>query len=442
MLRKTYMIAILFACSIPLAGQTNHAWTLEECIRYAVENNIDVQKQTIAVDESELSLIEGKWAFVPTLSASASYTIASGRVLDQTTYQFVETDYTTSSTASISGDLSLFEGGRKIYALNKAKLSLKAANLKEESVKYNLRLNVIASYMDVLCAEEQVVVAEESANLVEAQLERAKVLLEAGSITESDVLQLQSQLFAANNDIALANHSEKMARLALCNLLEIEDYESFVIAKPENSVLLPPVIDVDSVVENNPDYQASIMNIGLFEYDYKIAKAGYSPRLSLSLGYGSSFSSARKKQLLNEDLTMRYEAYPFLEQYTDNASVFVSVGIAIPILNGLTVRNNVKRAKLAARDAELNMRTVKKNLHRQILQAQIDCETAQGNYYRTEEEVKYAEEAMRQVSEKYRLGTTDYLSWNTAMIELSKARYNLIEAKYTYLLKYEMLKSY
>lgn len=166
------------------------------------------------------------------------------------------------------------------------------------------------------------------------------------------------------------------------------------------------------------------------------------PRLSLSAGYGSSFSDARKKTIQNPDGTITYKAYPFFQQYADNASAYVSVGLKIPILTGLTSKNGMQRAKIAIKEAEITTIEKRKQLRKEILQAEIDCQTAEEKYIKAVEAEKYAEEAQRQISEKYNLGTTDFLSWNTSIVELAKSRYSLVEAKFSFILKNEILKLY
>lgn len=267
-------------------------------------------------------------------------------------------------------------------------------------------------------------------------------MLDAGGITESDVLQLQSQLFSARNDISTANHSYALAKIGLCDLLEIEDYEDFDVLPPEQIDLTQTLISLDEAVERHPSYQSSVIAEGLASADLKLAKAAMSPRLSLSAGYGSSFSDARKKAVQNEDGTLKYEAYPFLNQYADNASAYASLGLTIPILSGLSARSGVKRASIAVKEAEIATAEIRKQIRKEILQAQADCSAAREQYMQVLEEVKYAEEALRQITEKYNYGTTDFLSWQTASVELAKARYLLTEKKYTYILKAEIMKLY
>ena len=430
---------LLGLAALPAFGQT---WTLEDCVNYALEHSIDLQRQEHAIDRERLALQEGKWAFVPRLSASTSYTMSTGRVLDPTTYEFVKTNYTGNNSASVSGDVTLFEGGRKIHALSRARLSLRAALLQEESLKYNLRIQIAGAFMDVLCAREQERIAGETVSLIKSQLTRTQSLYDAGSVTETDVLQLQTQLSAARKDASSASYAYDRARLALCDLLEWEDYKDFEVAEP--GALVPERIgrDVDSILDNHPDIRAAALRKDLAGVDYKLALAAISPRLSLSAGFGTSYSDARQKALFNEDGTLRYEAYPFFEQYSDNGSAYVSVSLSIPILNGLSTRNGIKRARIAAAETELNALETRKRVRRQVIQAQMDCDSAQERYDHSLEEARYAEEVFRQVDRKYNLGAVDFLRWNTAAVDLAKARYAVAEAKYTYLLRMEILSSY
>lgn len=295
--------------------------------------------------------------------------------------------------------------------------------------------------MDVLCAREQVRIAEETMQVVEHQLERTKTVYEAGGITETDVLQLHAQLTSARKDVSLAHYSCSMAKLTLCDLLEWEDNENFEVADLQDMNLSLIGWDRESVVELHPEFRTSVLRKELADIDYKIAVTAISPRLSLSAGFGTSFSDARQKALFNEDGTVRYEVYPFFEQYADNGSAFVSVSLSIPILNGLSTKNGIKRARIAVAETELSVQETHKRLRKQLFQAEMDYYSARDRYHHSVEEADYAEEVFSQIERKYNLGVVDYLAWKTAAVELAKACYALAEAKYTYLLRGEILKS-
>jgi len=229
--------------------------------------------------------------------------------------------------------------------------------------------------------------------------------------------------------------------LVLCDLLERDDYEDFQIAEPTDSDLSLGGWDREAILESHPEIRSAALKKELADVDFKLARAARSPRLSLSAGFGTSYSDARQKALFNEDGTIRYEAYPFFLQYADNGSAFVSLSLSIPILNGLSTRNGIKRTKLAIADTELSARQTRKNVRKQLIQAEMDYYSARDRYRHSEKEVEYAREVFNQVERKYNLGAVDFLAWHTAAVELAKARYALAEARYTCLLRMEILKN-
>lgn len=441
MLKRTIALLLVSAFSFVAEAQTDSLWTLQSCIDYALEHNLELKKQKLSEQASEIDLRESRWAFAPSLSASTGATGSTGRVLDPTTYQFVQTNYTANTSSSVSGNVTLFEGGRKMYAFRKSELGLKASLLETESLRYNLRMNVIAAFLDVLCADEQKMSAESTVAKLEEQVNRSQVMYESGAITESDILQLKSQVFAARNDVSAASNAYDMARLSLCNLLEIEDYKTFSVCPPDDNCA-QILLDVDKTIETVPDYQRAVLNREISARDEQLAKASLWPTISLSAGYGSNFSDARKKMIQNPDGTVSYEAYPFLQQYADNASAFASVSLNIPILTGMRANSAVKRAKIQAQNAELNVATVRKDVRKKIIQAQIDFNTASQKFRGAQEQLIYAEAAEKQICDKYNLGAADFNAWNTAVYELAVAKYNLSEARCTLLMKYEILKIY
>ena len=426
-----------------LCAQTpSKVWTLEECIDYALEHNIEIKRQELGVDDSEIGLSESRWDYAPSLSAGTSYSISSGRVLDQTTYEFIENNVVGSSSASVSGSVQVFSGMRRHYALKKAKASLKASLADLESVRTDVELNVTAAYLQILCDQENLASAREMVSMLESQMEKIQAMVDLGRVTEADLLQIRSQHYAALNDVAAAEGQCRLSRMELCQLLEIQDWESFAIEPIEaddyDGMQLFPSTDSVSV-ESRPEYRSAEAGVEVARRNLQIARSSYYPTLSLSAGYGTSYSGARQKAVQNPDGTYRYEAYPFFRQYLDNGSSYLSLSLNIPIFSGMTTRNSVRRAKNASTDAQYALQTVRKQLSREYEQALIEYQTSYRQYETAREQLAYAEEAARMMTEKYNLGKIDFTSWNTAMTELAKAKYGLNSQKFTTATSYRIL---
>ena len=440
------MISILamLAAGTLCAQTTSKVWTLEKCIDYALEHNIEIKRQELGVNNSEIGLSESRWDYAPSLSAGSSYSISSGRVLDQTTYEFIENNVVGSSSASVSGSMQVFTGMKRHYALKKAKASMKASLADLESVRQDIEMNVTAAYLQILCDQENLASAREMASMLESQMERIQAMVDLGRVTEADLLQIRSQHYAALNDVVAAEGQCRLSRMELCQLLEIQDWESFAIEPMEvneyDGMQLFPSTDSVSV-ENRPEYRSAEAGVEVARRNLQIARSSYYPTLSLSAEYGTSYSGARQKVVQNPDGTYSYEAYPFFRQYLDNGSSYLSLSLNIPIFSGMSTRNSVRRAKNASLDAQYALQAVKKQLSREYEQALIEYQTSCRQYETVREQLAYAEEAARMMTEKYNLGKTDFASWNTTMKELAKAKYDLSSATYATILKETHLKA-
>ena len=436
-MRTMTVILAMLAAGTLCAQTPSKVWTLEECVGYALEHNIEIKRQELDVDDSETGLSESRWDYAPLLSAGASYSISSGRVLDQTTYEFIENNVVGSSSASVSGSVQVFSGMRRHYALKKAKASLKASLADLESVRTDVELNVTAAYLQILCDQENLASAREMASMLESQMERIQTMADLGRVTEADLLQIRSQYYAALNDVAAAEGQCRLSRMELCQILEIQDWEDFAIEpietdEYEGMQLFP---STDSVsVESRPEYRLAEAGVEVARRNLQIARSSYYPTLSLSAGYGTSYSGARQKAVQNLDGTYRYEAYPFFRQYLDNGSSYLSLSLNIPIFSGMTTRNSVRRAKNASMDAQYALQSVRKQLSREYEKALIEYQTSCRQYETAREQLAYAEEAARMMTEKYNIGKTDFTSWDTAMAEFANAKYVMNNQRYIIIL--------
>lgn len=289
------------------------------------------------------------------------------------------------TSTSVGASVTLFNGMRNLHNLERSRLDLRAALLGVEKARNDIRLNITAYYLEILCAEENIRNAEQTVETLKIQEEKTRKSVEMGKVTSADLLQIRSQLANAENTLLSARNSYDIARLNICQLLEIEDYTTFHTVAPSDNILgnTPMPVSTDALLasaQQLPEVESARLGIDIARRDLRIARSSYYPTLSLSAGYGSSYSDARQKMFMNPDGTYRYEAYPFAEQYKDNASSYISVSLNVPIFGRLTTRHNVQRQKIAVRQAEYALRTTEKQVNKEATQALIDSRTAWDKY--------------------------------------------------------------
>lgn len=445
-MRRLFLLLAVLPGLAALPAQ-ERCWTLAECIAYAYEHNIEIKTQQLSAEEKRIALTESKWGYAPDISASNSYSLSTGRVLDPTTYDFIENQSVQGNNTSVGASISVFNGLKNLYTLKRAKLDLRSSLLSVEKTRNDVRMNVTAYYLEVLGAEETIRDAEQVVAELKGQEEKTARKVEARKVTTADLLQIQSQLADAENEVLTARNAYDIARLNLCQLLEIEDYETFRTAAPDIAELTRLGITDDpaavlEAAQSLPEMESAHIDIDLARRDLQIARTAYYPTVSLSVGYGSSYSDARQKMLQNTDGTYRYETYPFFDQYKDNASSYVSVSLNIPIFGKFSTRKNVQRQKLAIRRAEYALQTTEKQVTKEVTQALIDARTAWAKYLGAQKYVASADETARLLTRKYDLGAATVTDYNTAVSTQVKARSQLIKAKYEYLFKTEIIGFY
>ena len=189
-------------------------WTLQECIRYAQENNIEIQRQELSIEDAELARKQTRLNYIPSVSASVGSGTSFGRVLDPTTYEFRENSSNTDLSASLSLGTEVFAGMRKYHQLKKSDLALQDMLLQVDKARNDLSLNITAAYLDVLFAEEQVTIASQRTRTLTLQVEQTQMLVESGRKTMGDLLQLQA-------DLADAQFQDKCLRRP-CNIYRVK----------------------------------------------------------------------------------------------------------------------------------------------------------------------------------------------------------------------------
>jgi outer membrane protein len=259
-----------------------------------------------------------------------------------------------------------------------------------------------------------------------------------------------------------------MAKLSLVQQMNLPsgEYADFDIVVPDiedvdNSLLLLPV---DTLVKNAvaklPDYKAAEYALKASEYSLKMANGNRSPRLFLSVSYGTGYSDSRKKTsyspvmvpigivLPDSDIVygmqMQYTEsdYPFADQLKDNASTTVSIGLSIPLFNGYQTSTQVKNAKLSLYRSKLELENAYNEIYKMVVQARNDAVAAYNKYNATKKSLEAQRKAFENIKKKYEVGLVKYLDFNVAKNNMFKAQNDLLQAKYEYLFKMKILEFY
>jgi len=435
MLKKIRLI-ICLSCmaSVVFRASAQEVWTFEQCIRYAYDNNIRLKQQELDVAYAENNLLQSKISLFPSLNASSGYSQAKGRVWDGTTAKFVEGSTVHSLSGSVSSSVTLFSGFQQKNAIERNRFSLMARVQNVEKLKNDLTIHIASFYLQIIHAQEQLAVAENQLALTLLQVKRTETLVEAGSLPEGALFDIQSQAAREELQVVMANNILEMAQLDLTQLLDLPASTHFQVAVPDFSnigiaEISSSVSDVIAVAENvMPEIKAAEYGVAEADKTLSIARGARSPRLSMSAGINTGYSN-------NWDLKL-------WEQISQNYNMSFGVGLSIPIFNGWQVNTNVKNAKLNLQNYQYQLQNTKNTLYKEIQQAHADAVASLKKYLASAKAVAAMEEAFRYTEQRYEVGIVNFVDYSTAKTRLTSAQSDLLQAKFEYIFKTKVLDHY
>ena len=375
----------ILLCSLLLSGLRNataqeasKTWTLQECLDYAYQNNIQVRQSR----NNQLSGIEdtkqAKAALFPSLVASTtqSYTnYPSSEVTDNNSY---------TGTYGITAGMTIFEGGKLRTEVKRQKVQNQMDALSVEESVNDIRIAIVQAYMQCLYAADAVRINRSTAEASKAQRDRAEEMLRTGSISRVDFAQLQSQYSSDEYQIVVAGSTLDNYKLQLKQLLELDIMEEMNPAVPgvkEENVLkaLPPKNEVyETALKVMPQIRRGELGIEAAKLEEKSARAGFFPSISLSASVGTGHMS-------NNDFESGSQIW---NRFNEN----VGLTLNIPIFSNRKNRTAVNKAKIALNDSYLEWTSLQKELLRNVESAYLDAVSAQAQYLSAREKEKYARE--------------------------------------------------
>jgi len=425
-------------------------WTLDECIYYAIDNNIQIKQQVVQTKYQKNSLELSKYKLLPTLNGSASQNLSWGRSLDQTTYRYTEDQRVLSNNFYLGGNMNLFSGLQNFNSIKKYEYELMAGEQDLQNIKENIMLTVALNYLQILLNKELVTATSDQLNITLQQIEKTKKLVEGGSLARGNLLQIESQ--AAQEEVQLINVMNQLdiAYLDISQLLELKTPEGFEVVVPPidvdtNAVIAESIEDIFAVaVGARPDVKSSELLLTAREYDVKVAQGGRSPRISMNHSYTTGYSDVRQKILGLDpnDGSIMYGDYPFNEQFKDNRNLALGFTLSIPILNGWQVNKSIANSKLARENSQYALDGTKKQLYKNIQQAYADAVAALKKFTASKKAVTSMEESFRYTEQKFNVGLVTPVDYNAEKSKLLKAQSELAQSKYEYIFKTKVLDFY
>jgi len=461
---KLYILLIFIIISLNIYSQK--VWTLEDCIKHAYENNIQIKQQELNSEVKNLDLIQSKTALLPNFNASGSHSYNFGRTIDMYTNEFA-TSRVQSNNFYISSGITVFDGFKLLNTIKQNMLEKEAAVYDLEKMKNDIALTIATAYLQVLFNYEFLEIKQSQLDISKQQVKRTTILVDAGTLSKASLYSIQAQSASDELQYVNAKNQLDLSYLTLAQLLDLPSTEGFEIERPLidiNALSFPvqtPEYIYSTSLKFQPEIKSAEIKLQSAQKGLSIARSSVSPSISLRGSYGTGYSGA-SKEITNVALsgytpigvtqsqeivygpTFDYvtRIKPFNSQLKDNLNQSLGLTLTIPIFNGLQARTAISKSKILIENTDFTLQSTKNQLNKNIQQAYADAKSAYNRYLAAQKSVEANEESYKYVEQKFNLGMLNSIDYNDAKNKLTSARSELLQSKYEYLFRIKILDFY
>ncbi len=406
-----------------ISNAQDSIWTFEECINYALRENIDVQKAKNITRQNEVNYNQSKSNRIPTLEASVSHNLGWASEYNQETNEYGSMNSSNSTNYGINSGVTLFNGFKLKARVKKSQLDLQSGNYYSEKIKESVELSILEAYLNILYAKEEVSNAQKQIESTQEQLVLAEERMKVGIISTSDYLQIKSELATEKLTLANARSSLTMAKVTLMQLMELPLTDDFAVVVPDVDqwLILYDELDAaviyDEALQIKPEVKEAELNAESVKLDEQIARAGLFPSISMNAGVSTGWM---------DNIT----GYNYTSQLENRFNPYIGLSLSVPIFQKNQARTDIKTAQISYHDAILEETRVKNNLRKEIEQAVTDAITAKAQYEASIEQYEAIKESYLVALEKYELGIINSVDFMIIKNDFIVAQSNLIQTKY------------
>ena len=413
--------------------QAQKVWTLEECIAYAHDNNLQVKRQALQARAAEHDYNYARAQTLPTANAFGNYRFNKGRAPNFDDYTYVNRSFQ-DANVGIESRLDIFSGLYNLNNIKSSKLNLLSQLEDIEDLKNDITMQIASSYLQILLNEELLKVAAEQLNITHQQVEKNQKLVEVGNMSRGELYEIQAQEAKEKAIVTKAKNTLSISYLTLMQHMDLENenLQNFKVDTSDLSIEdANPLRWVDSVYTDAlrvlPMVRSAEYNLQSMEKGLTANQGLRSPSVSVRYLYYTLWSEISLDPLRPE------EPYIWQDQLRDKGYQQLTFSLDIPIFNRMQIQNRISNAKVNMLDAQVNLDQTKQTLYKSIQQAYADAVAAIEDYESNVETVYSMQEAFNFTEERFNVGTVSSVDYNIAKNNLTKAQSDLAQSKYLYI---------
>lgn len=439
-MKKTAVFLLSFVSFVAFSQKK---WSLQECVNYAVENNLQVIQNTLNTKTQDNSLQIAKRQYLPSVSGNINNNASFGQGRD--VFGNTNRNDNFSNSASVGADILVYNNGRLEKNIRKTEFEVEASKFDLERIKNDISLQIAQQYLSVLLNREITKISESALENADRLYKRAKITTEVGTTPQTVLAEAEAALAREKQNVKTAEINTNRSLFALAMLLQLPDYKNFDIQEvPVNTMLDAPLFTAENIIakayENQPQVKAAESRIKSAEAQTEVTKTAFWPTVTANAGLGSSyFYLISPAKDLNGNSIQQSQ---FFTQYKDNFGQQLGLSANIPIFNKGITKLQVEQSKINEDIAKTTLLQQKQQVLQNVKQAQFDAESNYEAYLAATEAEKSAKLALDFAEKSFAAGRSTVYDLNGARNNFANAQGSVAQAKYNYLFSMKLLNFY
>jgi outer membrane protein len=434
MKRLIYLIILSTTLVFQEIGAQEKKWTLEDCINYAITNNINLQRQKLLTESAEVNYLKAKMDVLPNLNVGADANLGFGRSINPVTnlYTFKQNF---GNQYSANSSVDIFKGLVNLNTISANKFLLKAGVESEKITRNTLVIDILGQYYQVIYTKGLEEASKMQLDQSEKQLFRIRKMVETGKEALSKQYEMESRTSTDRLSFTIAHSSADQALTTLKQMLQLDSNVSFDVTLPEFDKL----VITDSNYKTDSIYKIAsqvLPRLRAIEYElkattkqYAASKGFVSPRLSA----GGTIYTGYYKVMNDTESGIEQDSYT--TQLKNNNSQAVWLSLNIPIFNNYTTGRSIKLARIRMDDAALRLELEKNNLYIEIENACLDYNRGKDEYMAASSNLEFNNKSYEAVEKKFESGLVDVTDYSAAKSTLFSAETELLRTKLQVLIR-------
>ncbi|WP_417428159.1 TolC family protein [Halpernia sp.] len=442
-MKKFILVSLLFSSTFAFAQKQ---WTLQECVNYALQNNLQVKQSDYSKKNQDLNLNMAKRQYLPSVSGTISNNASFGQ--NQDVFGNIRRNDNFNNNLNVGANILLFNNGRLEKQIRKSQFDVEASQFDTEATKNNISLQIAQQYLTVLLNKEITKIAKSSLENAQKVYDRAKITTDVGTTPQTILAEADASLAREKQNVNTAEINTKRSLFSLAQLLQLSDYKNFdIVSVPIDGQLDAPLYSAENIVEkattDQPEIKAAENRIFSAKAETEVVKTAFWPTISATAGIGSFYYNSLTTNTVGVDLAGNpIREKNLFNQYSNNFGQQLGLSANIPIFNKGITKLQVEQSKINEDIAKNNLEQQKQTIKENVQKAQFDAESNYESYLAAQATEKSSKLALDFAEKSYEAGKTTIYDLSNARNNFANAQGSVAQAKYNYLFSLKLLNFY